>query len=285
MTQSDSVRMFDGSNFLKWSTQLQFILKRRGLWKYVAPKAECAASKSESTTTDESTAEKAARRAIETKRLAANYIDASDSAFDFDKDSQETRIIASAMGMEIMNYIKDCTTARDAWSTLKENFDQTGLERTVSLLVELIKIKHPSQESMQAYLVKIKTVANKLNLEDSVHINERMHIEIFNAEVSTGKTSKATTALSATTNSRKGGKPKGKKPSRNVKCHPCNLTGHIKKDCYAKKKNDGSPIDTQSESDECNNYDCTKGVFFRNDDLENPPSIRGKIHNQRNPQR
>lgn len=179
MTQSDSVRIFDGSNFLKWSTQLQFILKRRGLWKYVAPKAECAASKSESTTTDESTAEKAARRAIETKRLAANYIDASDSAFDFDKDSQETRIIASAMGMEIMNYIKDCTTARDAWSTLKENFDQTGLERTVSLLVELIKIKHPSQESMQAYLVKIKTVANKLNLEDSVHINERMHIEIF----------------------------------------------------------------------------------------------------------
>lgn len=83
------------------------------------------------------------------------------------------------MGMEIMNYIKDCTTARDAWSTLKENFDQTGLERTVPLLVELIKIKHPSQESMQAYLVKIKTVANKLNLEDSVHINERMHIEIF----------------------------------------------------------------------------------------------------------
>lgn len=173
--------------------------------------------------------------------------------------------------LDPINYVhvQGTTTAKQVWSKLEQVFDDTGLNRKVGLLRDLITTNLENSSSIEDYVNKVMTTAHKLRninfvvgdewlgtllLAGLPEVYKPMIMAIESSGVSVTADYVKTKLLQDVKNpetsayyvhkpKRYQNMPKSHKDSpdndqkKGPRCYNCNKFGHLSKNCYFKKKN------------------------------------------------
>jgi hypothetical protein len=127
------------ANFPTWKFKIEFVLKDRGLWKYVEPTTS---TSSQSSSTSSS--------------------DSQDSTFNLEQKALTQ--ICLTVSEEIIPLVRPCKTAREAWTTICQQFEQKGMSSRVSLKRQLFNSKFDESTSMQSHINLLRSMALQLEI-------------------------------------------------------------------------------------------------------------------------
>lgn len=175
-----------------------------------------------------------------------------------DKKKDQKALSRIILSIDKINYshIKDVTSAKDAWSKLKNAFEDSGLTRKVGLLRTLVTTQLEKCKSVEKYCDTILTTAHKLRemnlkIDDEwigtlllAGLTEEYRPMIMGIESSGIKITgdsikvkllqdvKVQVTSSKTGNDEQAFYSKQHKTSlRDVKCYKCNKFGHMARTC------------------------------------------------------
>lgn len=154
------------------------------------------------------------------------------------------------MEESIYSYIGDTTTAKAAWEALETAFQDSGLCRKVGLLKELVQLQLADCDSIEEYISKMMTTAQKVKLTGL-----KLDDEVIASLMLAGLPENFDTLVMAIENTTKALKideiktlllqeprlgkaklgeaffTKKKQPKKTFLCHSCGEPGHIKRNC------------------------------------------------------
>ncbi|XP_047988496.1 uncharacterized protein LOC125228091 [Leguminivora glycinivorella] len=81
---------------------------------------------------------------------------------DGDRQNRALARICLSLNKDLYQYVRNCTTPADAWSKLKDAFEDKGLYRRVLLLRKLHRIQFSEHSSMASYIDSIITIVQQL---------------------------------------------------------------------------------------------------------------------------
>lgn len=215
------------SNYNTWKFQMKMVLTLEGLW---------------------------------------NCIEKTDS--DASRDQRALARICLGVKAACLQHVRHSDTAKKAWDSLANTFEDKGLYRRVLLLRQLHHTEYNQFSSMTEYIDRIMTLVQQLadigkNIEDA-EVGELLLSGLpkeFDALVSNLETACLTNSLSSELvrsrliqeEYRKSNfdskidtalVSKNAKVSKNIICHYCKKSGHIKSRCFKLKRDSKKPEET-----------------------------------------
>ncbi|OMO49358.1 hypothetical protein CCACVL1_31062 [Corchorus capsularis] len=152
---------FSGKNYEAWSVRMKTYLQALELWDAVSAGKEVAAK------------ETAAGVKVEAAEPAKKQIS------EIDK-SRALCILQNSVSEAIFKKIMACTTAKQAWVQLRDEFamtDKTRIRTLFRLWREFENLMMGEEESVRAYADRVKDVANKIRLCGDDTYPERRVVE------------------------------------------------------------------------------------------------------------
>lgn len=140
-------------NYSTWKFQIQQLLVRESLWRYVDPGIQ-----------------PVAREATEAQ--AGNEVEV--QAWK-DCDQRAKATIGLFIEPNQINIIRNATTAKQAWELLRNHHEKSSLESQVSLLTGVIDKKFEVGEDIDEHLFKMEDMFNKLTLS-GVELPSRLQV-------------------------------------------------------------------------------------------------------------
>jgi len=227
-------RLKGRENFAVWKTQAKSYLTVKGLWKYVSV------------------------------GLAENA-----NEEQIDKEAQAMAQLTLLLDPCTFSHIATATTAKSAWESLIEAFENKSVTRKVDLLRQLVQLRLTDCNSVEEYVNKMILTSLQVNtagltLDDEViaslmlaGLPEEFLPMVLAVENSKEKLTvdavKSILLQDAKFDSKSGGallaKSK-KKPNKKFKCHACGEIGHFAKSCANKNKKKNSNQSTHENNNE-----------------------------------
>lgn len=81
---------------------------------------------------------------------------------DPDRNRKAKAKIILSLDPIVYGYVQEAITAKDAWDSLRVAYEENGLSRRVTLLIDLVSTKLENCESEEDYINKVTTTAHKL---------------------------------------------------------------------------------------------------------------------------
>lgn len=132
MEKSGVIERFDGANFSLWKLRMSLLLKKKGLWNMAAnPPVRPAQGEDAQKTWD----------------LANN---------------KALALICLALNNDMLGYVSEKTTAKDAWDTLLANFEQKGMVNEIILRRQITSCKLEEGEDVGAFVNRVRAIAREL---------------------------------------------------------------------------------------------------------------------------
>lgn len=204
---------------------------------------------------------------------------------ELEKDLKALSEITLLLDENLYSYISSATTAKSAWENLEKSFEDSGLSRKVELLKQLVKLTLADCESVEDYVSKMVTTSLKvekagLKIDDEVlaslmlaglpdeFMSLVMAIENSSKKLSSDavKTLLLQETRLAVNNNGSGAFYVNSRKTENFKfrCHNCNETGHMARNCVAKRggKKNGVVNHNNAGSDDENPSYFTKSIAF-----------------------
>lgn len=183
------------------------------------------------------------------------------------KDKRAFARICISLKPTLLQYVRTCKSAKEAWDRLAQTFEDKGLFRRVSLLKQLHQIQFSNFSSMSEYIEKVSTIVQQLsNIGKVIEDEEVTEILLsglpqeYDSLVSNLETLWMTKQLNRDIvqarllqeehrkNELNGGTAlvskskstfKKNKSSKTIICHYCQKKGHVQAKCYKKKADEG----------------------------------------------
>ena len=246
-----SITKLNGENYHDWKFAVSMALRQKGCWGVIS--------------------------GVEEKSKTRE----GDKSWDT-KAEEGLTIIALTVDPSQYTYIRNSANGVEAWTALKEIYEKNSRSTRISLKRQFYGFEHNTNAPMSAYVNGITDLAGKLKAIGIAFTDEEItDVLIFNLDneyssiaasltATKGdlKVSEVTSALIEEEQRRGGGPtfdsatslysnngPHGRKgPHRegfsdNRKCFRCGRTGHISRNCHAKKTSDGKDITSEMEKE------------------------------------
>ena len=140
-----NVPLLNSTNFPTWKFKMELVLKDRGLWSCVQPLS----SPSLSAGTDSASTPSAP--------LPSELVP--------EHEQKALAQICLTVSEEMIPLVRSCKTAREAWTTICEQFEQKGMANRVSLKRQLFNTKFvDGVGSMQAHINSLRALALQLEI-------------------------------------------------------------------------------------------------------------------------
>lgn len=250
----DIEKLKGSENYHTWQFALRSYLEYLELDHTLEKEPETVSEGSSQGNSDSASVASIASAASETAKAKA----------EFKKKSNKAKaILRLFIDQSLYVHVEKCTSALEVWDNLKKLFDDKGTSRKTALLKKLITIKLDESESMQDYIDKVASTANKLTGIGFAITDEWlgaillagltddyrpfiMGIEANDAKI-TGDViisklmdwqpaNSSGAAFFAKKNNKTNFKQKGKGKKR--KCYNCGSLTHLANACDQKKKDD-----------------------------------------------
>ena len=79
------------------------------------------------------------------------------------KDARARAKICLSIHTDLIRFVRSTKTAKQAWDSLSEVFEEKGVHRRIALLYELFDIKHENCGSLQKYTMEFKDMVTKID--------------------------------------------------------------------------------------------------------------------------
>lgn len=196
-----------------------------------------------------------------------------DKSEEIEKDLRALSELTLLLDESIYSYISGATTAKSAWENLEKSFEDSGLSRKVELLKQLVKLTLADCVSVEDYVSKMVTTSLKvvkagLKIDDEVLASlmlaglpeefKSLVMAIENSSKNLSSDAVKTlllqeTRLAANDNGSGAFYVNSRKTANfKYRCHNCNETGHMARNCVAKRgeKKNGAVNHNNAGSDD-----------------------------------
>src|SRR5436190_4315269 len=142
----EGIAASDGTNYRSWAFSMKMLLKAHELWEVIEDDDE----EEDVGTSGTELKVKATRTKSEMKQW-------------WRKDQLALSSIALALKPSEQEHIYNCTTAKEAWNSLKEMYEGKGMHRFLSLLKTISAAKLKDGMKMKEYIRGIRQTAAQLS--------------------------------------------------------------------------------------------------------------------------
>lgn len=220
------IAKLSAENYDSWKLDVEFLLVREGLWKYVTPGVKPV--------------------------LTADRSNAAEVAAWEDGDQRARATIGLLLSRSQHGHIRNTTTAKAVWENLKKQHEKKSLTSKVHLLKRICDLKYHEGDDIEDHLMKFEDLFAKLSnagtkLDDDLQVilvfrslpssfdaltttlenrsEDELTLEIVKNRIinEVQKRSESTSADSMVL------KADGK--TKSIVCHYCQKVGHMKRNC------------------------------------------------------
>lgn len=241
--ERSGITKLTNENYETWKLEVEFLLVREGLWKYIVPGVK---------------PEEAANRANAAELIA------------WDEGDQKARAtIGMVLSRSQHGHIRATKTAKEVWKNLEKQHEKKSLTSKVHLLKRICDLKFQEGDDIEDHLVEFESLFEKLanagtKLDDDLQVilvfrSLPSSFDALTTTLENRSEDELTLALVKDKIINEVQKRKGTVPadsavlkvagkSKSIVCHHCQKVGHKKRDCRIWQKQSQDEVSRSEKS-------------------------------------